>query len=145
MARLHDHKTLAAIATVFTLSSFEEMVPAALILAAFIIHPDIRELFRLWAADPRKALSRRQCMEEGGWRGSSQIEKEKSGDLHVFLDGKKRLITTSSFYSHLITRLILSHPANGPAPKGTATSTRFGVRRDVGKTSSFSGGVSSEI
>jgi hypothetical protein len=131
MAKLHDPKTLAAIATVFTLSSFEEMIPAALILAAFIIHPDIRELFRLWAADPRKALSRAQCMHEGGWKDSTQVEKERNGDLHAFLDGKKRLITTPSFYQHLITRLILSHPVDAPAPRGTATSTRFGVRKGV--------------
>jgi hypothetical protein len=59
---------------------------------------------------------------------TSQIEKEKSAALRSFLDGKKRLISASSFYEHLITRLILSHPVDASAPKGTQTSTRFKPR-----------------
>jgi hypothetical protein len=125
MAKSHDPKILAALATIFALPSIEEMIKPACGLAAPKAHPDIRERFRCWDADPRSAMSRKDCQNEGGWGETTQITKEDSGDLFSFLDGKKRLISTSSFHRHLITRLILACPADGSTPKGTATSTRF--------------------
>jgi hypothetical protein len=131
MARHYDHKTLAAIVLIFALPSLQAQIEAACALGAPAAHSDIRELFHRKRDDKRTAMSRADCKFEGGWGDTSQIEKEKSGALRSFLDGKKRLISTASFYEHLITRLILSHPADGPAPRGTATSTRFGARRAV--------------
>jgi hypothetical protein len=143
VTRNHDHKTLAAIAAVFALPSREEQIEAACALAAREAHQDIRELFHLWSADARKAMSRADCMHEGAWGQTSQIEKEKSGALRSLLDGKKRLISTSSFYEHLVTRLILSHPVDGPAPRGTSTSTRFGARHPAsGRAAKEAGAVS---
>ena len=142
MAQAYDSKILTAIAVVFALPSLEEKIAGALALAAPEAHSDIREHFHLWGGDKRKALSRADCMFEGSWGQTSQIEKEKSGALRSFLDGKKRLISTSSFYEHLIARLILSHPADGPAPRGTATSTRFKPRE---RRSSAGGQAVTEI
>jgi hypothetical protein len=141
VTKAHHTETLTALAVIFALPSFEQKVAGALALAAPEAHPDIIEHFRLWAADTRKALSRADCMHEGGWGQTSQVEKENSGALRSLLDGKKRLITASSFYQHLITRLILSHPADAPAPKGTATSTRFVARKAKGAGESSEAGV----
>ena len=141
MARLHDPKILIAITVVFGLPSLEETIAGALALAAPAAHSDIIELFHQWSADRRKAMSRLDCQHEGGWGATTQCEKEKAGALRAFLDGKKRLITISSFYEHLITRLILSHPAGAPAPKGTATSTRFVARKAKGAGESSEAGV----
>jgi hypothetical protein len=93
--------------------------------AATSAHAVIIGYYQKWKSDERKALSRHDCMREGGWRESSQIAKENSGALFSFLDGRKRLIATESFYRHLIENVIRSHPAGGRAPRGTATSTRF--------------------
>jgi hypothetical protein len=101
------------------------MIAPACALAALRAHPDIKILFYQWKADPRKFLSRADCQLEGGWGATSQSEKEKVGVLRSILDGKKRLISVKSFYQHLITLLILSHPADGSRPKGTSTSTQF--------------------
>jgi hypothetical protein len=125
MAKTYNHETLTALATVFALPSIEEMVEPACALAAPVAHRDIAGLFRQWEADRRKAISRRDCQREGNWGQTSQIEKERSGALRSLLDGKKRLISTASFYEHLITRVVLSHPVDASAPKGTQTSTRF--------------------
>jgi hypothetical protein len=140
MAQNSNHKTLTAIAAVFTLPSLEEKVAGALALAAPEAHSDIREHFQ--GDDKRKAMSRQDCMFEGSWGQTSQIEKEKSGALRSFLDGKKRLVSTSSFYEHLIARLILSHPVNRPAPKGTHTSSQFKPRE---RRSSAGGRAVTEI
>jgi hypothetical protein len=139
MARARDSKITTAIATVFALPTREEQLEAACALAADEAHQDIRELFHLWRDEKRKAMSRHDCKYEGNWGDTSQVEKEKGGILRTFFDGKKKLITPSSFYQHLITRLILSHPRNGPAPRGTATSTRFGVRKGTNVMAENSG------
>jgi hypothetical protein len=96
--------------------------------AALVAHPEIATLHDKWTNDERKALSRLNCQHEGNWGPTSQAEKEKSGVLFSFLDGKKRLISVNSFYAHLIDRVIRSHPADGSALRATATRTRF-VRR----------------
>jgi hypothetical protein len=124
VSKHYDIKFLAAIAAVFILP-IEAQIAAACALADPSVYSDIADLFRAWWADSRKCLSRRDCQLEGGWQQSSQILKEKSEELRSFLDGKKRLITVSSFYQHLITHLILSNPAGGPARKNAATSTVF--------------------
>jgi hypothetical protein len=131
MAKTYDHETPTALATVFDLSSKEERIKSACALAAPGARSDIAGLFRQWDGDPRKAMSRTDCMHEGGWGQTTQIEKERSGVLRSFLDGKKRLISTASFYEHLITRVVLSHPVDGPTPKATRTRTRFGAQRAV--------------
>jgi hypothetical protein len=102
-------------------------------------HPDIIDLHRTWDADPRTALTRKDCQVVGGWGQTTQIAKEQSGALRSFLDGKKRLITTSSFYRHLIDRLITAHPARGPkrrrriTPQERAALERANDRRHLEK------------
>jgi hypothetical protein len=92
-------------------------------------HPDIADLFRKWQTDPRTALTRHDCQIEGGWGQTTQIEKEKSGALRSLRDGKKRLITTSSFYTHLIERVIASHPVSGPKRRQPTPAELDGLRR----------------
>jgi hypothetical protein len=128
MSKHYDPKTLIAIAAVFTLATIEEQIRAACSLASPFAHSDIRELFHQWRNDTRKALTRRDCQYEGRWGETTQISKEENGTLRTFLDGKRRLISTSSFYQHLITRLILSNPIGAPPLKGEPTSARFGKR-----------------
>jgi hypothetical protein len=125
MARPYDNETLTALAVIFALPSIPEMIAPACALAALLAHPDIITLFQQWGDEKRKFLSRADCQLEGGWGSTSQSEKEKAGVLRSILDGKKRLISINSFYEHLITRVILSHPVDGSSPKATATSTQF--------------------
>ncbi|HZZ23600.1 MAG TPA: hypothetical protein VFE60_13960 [Roseiarcus sp.] len=125
MTKENPNKTLTALAVIYALPSIEERIGPACALAAPAGHRDIVTLFRQWAGEKRKFLSRADCQLEGAWGATSQSEKEKAGILRSFLDGKKRLISVNSFYEHLITRVILSHPVDGSSPKGTATSTQF--------------------
>ena len=39
------------------------------------------------AADPRKGVPRKVSQEMGGWGSTTQIEKEKRGDLRAFSTG----------------------------------------------------------
>jgi hypothetical protein len=78
-----------------------------------------------WLDEKRSALSRKECETEGGWKQTSQQSKEDSGALLSFRDGKKVLISADSFHRHLIDRFLLSHPLDGPAKRGRATSTIF--------------------
>jgi hypothetical protein len=132
--RYHNAATLTALATIFKLPALEVQIADTCALTDPKFHSDLEPLFRKKGAadtpgtDRRNALSRDDCETEGGWGETTQIEKEKAGELRSFLDGKKRLITPSSFYEHLITRIVLSHPAGAPAPKGTDTSTKFRPR-----------------
>ena len=125
------NKTSVPFAAIFILPSLEEQIAGACALTAPEWRPDVVDLFQRWHADQRKAMGRQDCQREGGWGATSQIEKERSGALRSFLDGKKRLITTSSFYRHIITRIILSHPVDGPEQKGTNTSTKFRARGEA--------------
>jgi hypothetical protein len=131
MAKAYNPETVNAIAAVFRLPSFEARIVAACAIAAPKAHPDIREHFHQWSNDKRKALSRSDCMYEGNLGETTQVSKEQSGALRSFLDGKKRLISTTSFYEHLITRLILANPVGAAPPRATATSTRFTRREGI--------------
>jgi hypothetical protein len=138
MANSTNLKTTTALAEIFALPSIEERIAGACSLAARDAHPDIIDLGRQWNGDKRKAMSNEDCMHEGGWRDSTQHNKVQSGELRSFLDGKKRLISVSSFYEHLIARIVLSHPVDGPARKGTTTSTQFRKVKDLeGRSSSL--------
>jgi hypothetical protein len=137
MAKYRDIATLTALATIFALPSLEAQIADTCALTDPKFHSDLEALFRKKGAadtpgaDRRNALSRGDCETEGGWSEATQVEKEKAGALRSFLDGKKRLITSSSFYEHLITRIVLSHPVGAPAPKGTDTSTKFRPRKQA--------------
>jgi hypothetical protein len=133
MANVHDPKTITALATVFALPTIEEKVAGACSISSPDVHPGIVNLGRKWLDEPRKAMSNDDCMHEGGWRDSTQHAKVKAGVLRSFLDGKKRLILVDSFYEHLITLIVLSHPIDQPARKGTASHTQFRkVNEDLG-------------
>jgi hypothetical protein len=41
-------------------------------------------------------------MTEGGWKQTSQLQKEQNGLLRTVLDGARRRVTTESFYEHLL-------------------------------------------
>jgi hypothetical protein len=110
-------------------SDLETELSVYLAKAAPEARADIVALFKKWQADPRTALSRRDCMKEGCWGATTQLSKEQAGVLRTVLDGKRRLVTVDSYYQHLVARVIASHPIGAPAPKGTQTSTRFKPRR----------------
>jgi hypothetical protein len=84
-----------------------------------------------WRDETRSALSRKECEREGGWAQSTQISKEDAGVLLSIRDGKKVLVTADSFHRHLIERIIASHPLDGPAKRGPATSTTFRKRLEA--------------
>jgi hypothetical protein len=113
---------------------YQHELTAYLDRAAPEAHPAIADLYQKWRTDRRSALSRAQCMEGAGWGLSTQIEKEKRGDLVSILDGKKRLIPTSSFYPHLIDRVITAYPAGArvrrkPTPQELAGLARANEQR----------------
>jgi hypothetical protein len=136
VTKAQDLNIPTAIAAIWALSSLEAQIEAARKLVPPGNHQDVVALLHHKKNEKRKLMSRADCQHEGCWGPTSQDSKEKSGALRSLLDGKKRLIVVDSFYEHLITRYILSHPANKPAPKGTATRTRF-VRKvgEAGKSS----------
>jgi hypothetical protein len=54
------------------------------------------------AEDPRMFMSRLNSCDEGGWKMTTQLEKEKRGLLHVIRDGGSVKVSTASFCAHLI-------------------------------------------
>jgi hypothetical protein len=130
MTKAHESKLLAAIAPIWALPTIDEQIRAACSLADPKAHPDIRDLFRRWTSEQRTALPKPECEAIGGWKQTTQNSKEASGELRTVLDGVRRLVTVSSLYQHLITRLILSNPAGSPAPK-VARAANFGRSSDV--------------
>ena len=81
------------------------------------------------AADPRKGVPRKISQEMGGWGSTTQIEKEKRGDLQTFLDGMARRVFVPSIYDHLIALAVASHPVGGPAKKARQPAARYQRRR----------------
>jgi hypothetical protein len=125
MKKTPDTEVQTAVAAVFDLPTNEEMIEAAKALIDPAWRSDVVALFAKWREDKRTALARADCEEEGSWGHSTQDLKEKTGVLKSFRDGKKVLITVGSFYRHLITRMILSHPAGAPASRGRSPKTKF--------------------
>jgi hypothetical protein len=81
------------------------------------------------AADPRKGVPRKVSQEMGGWGSTTQIEKEKRGDLQTFLDGMARRVFVPSIYDHLIALAVASHPLGGPMKKARQPAARYQRRR----------------
>jgi len=81
------------------------------------------------AADPRKGVPRKVSQEMGGWGSTTQIEKEKRGDLQTFLEGMARRVFVPSIYDHLIALAVASHPLGGPAKKARQPAARYQRRR----------------
>jgi hypothetical protein len=77
------------------------------------------------ATDPRKGVPRKVSQEMGGWGSTTQIEKEKRGDLQTFLDGMARRVFVPSIYDHLIALAVASHPLGGPAKKARQPAARY--------------------
>jgi hypothetical protein len=90
-------------------------------------------IFRVnaWRDEKRSALDRSESEVEGGWKPTTQNDKEKSGILLAIRDGKKVLVTANSFHRHLIERFLLSHPIDGPAKRGRVTSTVFKKQQEL--------------
>jgi hypothetical protein len=86
-------------------------------------HPDFTALSNKAQTDPRTVMPRVDSEREGGWAGTSQILKERSGALRTVRDGRRVLVTTHSFYAHLVDRLIASHP-RGAKPVRARTPLR---------------------
>jgi hypothetical protein len=125
MAKGYIKKILISLAVIWGFSSIPEMITPVLALTAPSGHSQIIMLFQYWTAEKRKYLSRAACQLEGGWGQTTQWEKERAGILCSILDGKKRLITINSFYQHLITRVVLSHPVEGVPLRGSSSPTQF--------------------
>jgi hypothetical protein len=125
MAIHRDSEILIKFAAALALPSLEARIGALCALAAPAARQSIIGLAERRAADPRAAMTRQDCMAEAGWGLSTQIQKERSGALRSFLDGRKRLIVVDSFYEHLILRVILSNPVNAPALKGVRPRSLF--------------------
>jgi hypothetical protein len=51
-------------------------------------HSEIATLHNKWTNEPRKALSRLDCQNEGNCGQATQSDKEKIGVLFLFLDGR---------------------------------------------------------
>jgi hypothetical protein len=64
-------------------------------------NPALADILARWARDPSAAKSRRECMAIGGWKMTTQLQKEKRGLLHTFVDGGTVRITTVSLFEHL--------------------------------------------
>jgi hypothetical protein len=101
-------------------------IPDELSPEAALITDDVRARF---AAEKRVALTRSDCMTIGGWKLSTQINKERRGILPSFLDGVGRRITARSLYQHLIDLAVTSHPAGAPPAKARARQTAGTFRR----------------
>jgi hypothetical protein len=86
-------------------------------------NPAVADIKAKWAADPSASKSRRQCMEIGGWRQTSQLQKEKKGELRTYLDGASVRITTQSLYEHLV------QLASAPVRKVRQPAARFRRKR----------------
>jgi hypothetical protein len=77
--------------------------------AAAIIGP----LYERAANDPRIGVSRRVSCEMQGIGMSQHILLERRGELHSYLDGAARRITTASIYARLTRLAIASNPVDG--------------------------------
>jgi hypothetical protein len=77
------------------------------------------------AADPRMGVPRKVSQEMGGWGSTTQIEKEKRGDLQTFLDGMARRVFVPSIYDHLIALAIASHHVGAPEKKARQPAARY--------------------
>jgi hypothetical protein len=86
-------------------------------------NPAVTALRRLKAADTRALLSRGESMTTGGWKASTQAAKEAAGLLHRVEVGSRVMITTESFWNHLIDL------AAAPSRKLRAPKTMFKQRR----------------
>jgi hypothetical protein len=76
-----------------------------------------------WAADPSASKTRKQCAAIGNWSKTTQIEKEKRGLLHRYVDGATVRITTASLFRHLIDL------ANAPPRRARQAPPGFGQRK----------------
>jgi hypothetical protein len=89
----------------------------------------VAALLREKAADGRRMVPRKVSCAIGGWGLTSQIEKERRGDLLTVLAGTSRLTFVPSLYDHLIALAVESHPANAPPRKARQPSQSFAKRR----------------
>jgi hypothetical protein len=64
-------------------------------------NPAIADIDAREEADPRVALTNRQCEIEGGWGPTTQRKKQAEGCLNVYRDGTRVMNTAKSFYAHL--------------------------------------------
>jgi dTDP-D-glucose 4,6-dehydratase len=64
-------------------------------------NPAIADVDAREAADPRFALTNRECETEGGWGPSTQRKKQAEGCFNTYRDGTRVMNTAKSFYAHL--------------------------------------------
>jgi hypothetical protein len=86
-------------------------------------NPAVADIDAREAADPRVALTNRQCEIEGGWGPTTQRKKQAEGCLNVFRNGTRVMNTAKSFYEHL--RAL----ASAPQQKVRQPKTMFKPRR----------------
>jgi hypothetical protein len=85
--------------------------------------PAAAALRRQKAADPRKLISNKDCILEGGWGQTTQMSKVASGILHRVNVGLRVMVTAESFWDHLIDL------ANAPQKRLRNPRTKFQRRR----------------
>jgi hypothetical protein len=85
-------------------------------------NPAIADIDAREAADPRVALTNRQCEIEGGWGPTTQRKKQADGCLNVYRNGTRVMNTAKSFYAHL------RDLANAPPRKVRQPKTMFKLR-----------------
>jgi hypothetical protein len=86
-------------------------------------NPAIADIDAREAADPRVALTNRQCEIEGGWGPTTQRKKQAEGCLNIYRDGTRVMNTAKSFYAHL------RDLASAPQQKVRQPKTMFKPRR----------------
>jgi hypothetical protein len=104
------------------------VIPSELSSTAALIIADLVARFN---SEPRATLTRAESCQLGGWKLSTQLNKERSGALLSILDGSARRVLTRSLFQHLITLTIISHPLGKPAARVRSRQTRTGFRRKV--------------
>jgi hypothetical protein len=104
----------------------DDFVVVCLELAAPAAGPAINAIGADWRSNTVSGFSRCECQRRGAWGRSTQREKEKRGELFGFPDGRKQIISADSLFRHLIWRIVLARPRDGPAKKaGVVSSTVF--------------------
>jgi hypothetical protein len=104
----------------------ELSIPSELSPRAAAIVADIKARF---VAEPRATLTRTESLTLGGWKLSTQLNKEKTGAILSILDGSARRIMVRSLYQHLIDLAIASYPVDGPAARARSRQSKTRFRR----------------
>ena len=94
-----------------------EVSPAAAALIA--------DITQRWSHDPRFSVTRKEAQQMLGIGATREIDLERAGELHSYLEGSARRVTVGPIYARLIRLALASHPAGGPAATARRPAKRF--------------------